>query len=214
MEQLTRKEREKQMREEEILQAAEGIFCEKGYDAASMEEIAAAAQFTRKTLYQYFTNKEDLYFAVALKGFKKLSVYISKASERETTGYKKVCQSSAGYYRFFKENPTMLKLMGYIGHVRKRAASNSDREKELIQYNQKLFESISTSLTEGIQDGSIDKNVNAAMASFGLIFMMTGFFNQLSVTGETYLQNFKLEEDAFVTYTMDLLFRSIKNDGK
>lgn len=51
MENLTRREREKLIREEEILSAAEKIFCEKGYDSASMDEIAIVAQFTKRTIY-------------------------------------------------------------------------------------------------------------------------------------------------------------------
>ena len=71
METLPRREKERQARQAEIVAAAEKIFCRRDYADASMDEIAKEAQFTKRTVYQYFTNKEDLYCAVALEGNKR-----------------------------------------------------------------------------------------------------------------------------------------------
>lgn len=43
-----------------LIEAAERIFVEKGYEATTMDEIAAAAGFAKGTLYHYFTTKADL----------------------------------------------------------------------------------------------------------------------------------------------------------
>jgi AcrR family transcriptional regulator len=69
---ISRKEREKQAREDEILDAAEKVFGKMGYEGALMEDIAREAQFTRKTLYQHFGGKEELLSAVVLRGFGRL----------------------------------------------------------------------------------------------------------------------------------------------
>ncbi len=61
---LTRKDREKQMRQQEILQAARQIFLQKGYHEATLEEIARQAEFGKGTIYNYFSSKEDLLFAL------------------------------------------------------------------------------------------------------------------------------------------------------
>ena len=69
---LSRREREKKLRESEIVKAAEVIFFEKGFENASMDEIAKSSEFTKRTLYKYFINKEDLFFAVVHEGFETL----------------------------------------------------------------------------------------------------------------------------------------------
>jgi AcrR family transcriptional regulator len=74
MEVLSRKERERKVRENEIIQAAEKILKTKGYNDTSMDEIAKEAQFTKRTLYQYFQNKEDLYLRLFLTSTKNSSV--------------------------------------------------------------------------------------------------------------------------------------------
>ena len=59
-----RRERERQGRKNEVLDAAEQIFRRKGYHLATTEEIARDAGYSVGTLYNLFTDKEGLYAAV------------------------------------------------------------------------------------------------------------------------------------------------------
>jgi AcrR family transcriptional regulator len=43
-----------------LIEAASKLFLEKGYEATTMDEIAAAAHFAKGTLYHYFANKAEL----------------------------------------------------------------------------------------------------------------------------------------------------------
>ena len=63
---LSRKERERQHRRQEILSAALQLFAEKGFHNVSMHEIAKAAEFGTGTLYHFFPSKEDLFFELLL----------------------------------------------------------------------------------------------------------------------------------------------------
>jgi len=48
----------------EILTAAEKVFAEKGYAAATVDEVAAAAGVSKGTMYNYFETKRDLFLHV------------------------------------------------------------------------------------------------------------------------------------------------------
>ncbi len=62
---LTRRERERLMRRQEILQAARAVFAEKGYTNATLDEVAQRAEFGKGTLYNYFEGgKEEILFAI------------------------------------------------------------------------------------------------------------------------------------------------------
>jgi AcrR family transcriptional regulator len=50
-----------------ILEAAKGVFLERGYGGASMAEVAARAGGSKQTLYSYFSSKEQLFVAVMLE---------------------------------------------------------------------------------------------------------------------------------------------------
>jgi len=206
----TRRERERMMREGEIVAAAEKIFGQKGFEAASMDEIAVEAQFTKRTLYQYFENKEELFFAAAHNGYKKLFSYLQEASENEQTGFMKLLQGNKGYYRFYKEFPEVLMLIGEIGQVKKKTGEGSQRLKELMKVDNEMFQWVARVIEEGKADGSIREDLDSIKATFSIIFMMTGFFNQLSITGETFMKHFSLEAEDFSNYSIDLLFSSIK----
>jgi AcrR family transcriptional regulator len=64
---ITRKEREFQSRRKEIMAAATRLFALKGYHGASMSEIAREAEFSTGSLYNFFQNKEELYFSLLLE---------------------------------------------------------------------------------------------------------------------------------------------------
>lgn len=51
-----------------LIEAAGKLFVEKGYEATTMDEIAAAANFAKGTLYHYFSNKAEL-LQVLREGF-------------------------------------------------------------------------------------------------------------------------------------------------
>ncbi len=55
-----RRERERAQRRAEILAAAERVFARGGYQAATMAQIAQAAEFAVGTLYNFFPSKEAL----------------------------------------------------------------------------------------------------------------------------------------------------------
>jgi AcrR family transcriptional regulator len=52
-----------------ILTAAQKIFAEKGYMNARLEDIAAAAGFSKPTLYSYYEDKEAIFLSLAIREF-------------------------------------------------------------------------------------------------------------------------------------------------
>ena len=55
---------ERRRRETEILTAALGVFLRSGYGASTVDELAAGAQVTKRTLYAYFGDKAGLFTAM------------------------------------------------------------------------------------------------------------------------------------------------------
>ena len=48
-----------------LLDAAEEVFAEKGFTAATLDDIAHAAGYTKGAIYKHFATKEDLFLAVS-----------------------------------------------------------------------------------------------------------------------------------------------------
>ncbi len=62
-------------RVERIIDAASYVFAEQGYDAATMEEIAARAETSIGSIYQFFPNKLSVFNALARHYHDKLRVF-------------------------------------------------------------------------------------------------------------------------------------------
>jgi TetR/AcrR family fatty acid metabolism transcriptional regulator len=63
---ITHRSEDQASKSERILKAAEKVFAEKGFTKATVLEIARLAHVAEGTVYEYFENKEDLLFSIAL----------------------------------------------------------------------------------------------------------------------------------------------------
>lgn len=61
---ITKRERRKEDRPGELLDAALALFVEKGFAATRVEEVAARAGVSKGTLFLYYPSKEELFKAV------------------------------------------------------------------------------------------------------------------------------------------------------
>ena len=52
------------LRREQILDAANGLFAERGYDAVSIEDIAGSAGVTRGLVHHYFGGRKEVFIAL------------------------------------------------------------------------------------------------------------------------------------------------------
>ena len=204
MDTLSRKEKEKQTREEDIINAAEKIFILMGYNGASMEAIAKDCEFTRKTLYQYFADKEDLYFAVVSRGYKRLISYCKEEIKNGTTGFEKLQRLTSAYYRFYKDFPSTLHLMNYVGYINSKS-ENSSNQQTFNTATSLLAEEVSKVIYAGKADGSIRTDLDSMSATYSAEFLITGFFHMLSVSGETFTNHFSLDQEEFIHFNMNLL---------
>ena len=76
-----RKEREKERRRQQIIVAAKRVFSGKGFNKATMEDIAKEAELSPGTLYLYFKNKEELYASLSLRILQYLHIRVSHVNK-------------------------------------------------------------------------------------------------------------------------------------
>ena len=60
-----------------IREAAAALFLEKGYQATSLDEIAAAARVSKQTIYTHFANKEELFTDLVLGNADRVDEFVA-----------------------------------------------------------------------------------------------------------------------------------------
>jgi AcrR family transcriptional regulator len=109
-----RRELGKVKRRNDILNAAEKLFFLRGYDNVSLNEIAKEANLGRSTVYLYFENKEELFFAIVLYGTQILHEMVKKGTNGVKTSLKRLAAFRKAYYEFSSTYQDYLKAYNYL----------------------------------------------------------------------------------------------------
>jgi AcrR family transcriptional regulator len=107
----TRKRLPRAEREERMLDAAEAVFGRRGFQAASMEEIARRSGITKALLYQYFGSKEGLCEATVDRGVARMFVALEKATAAVPPGAAQVVAFTEGYFDYIEASRGSLWLL-------------------------------------------------------------------------------------------------------
>jgi len=109
-----RKEREKQQRREEIVEAAEKVFFTRGFKESTMEDIAKKAELSKGTLYLYFNSKEDLHLAVAHKAVSLLKSVISENDRPGENAFEKLVSMGRAAVEFTRRFPDHMNSIMFL----------------------------------------------------------------------------------------------------
>ena len=93
-----------------ILKTANKLFAENGFEKVSMRGIADAIEYSPTTIYLYFKDKNELFYALHLEGFKMLAAEFMPLLEVKDP-MERMYQMGLRYIRFAFENPDYYRLM-------------------------------------------------------------------------------------------------------
>lgn len=150
----TRREREKQARYDAILDAAEQVFSEKGYERTSMDDIAKLASLSRALLYVYFKDKSAIQRGITLRAAASLKERMERASCTEETGLEKAEAIGRAYYDFYREEPE------YFAALTQANAMKGDADEDQLAQMQCSESAIMQLMVETIQLGLEDGSLN------------------------------------------------------
>jgi AcrR family transcriptional regulator len=171
-----RRQREKEQRKTDIIDAAERLFFARSYEDVSMEDIAREVELNKATIYLYFKNKEALFAAVVLRGVEILKERYTACMEQEVPGIVKVVLMGRAYYRFAQEHPDYLRLIQFYGSERFSRENPCAAEIGKGYGTCRLI--LRDAIREGIDDGTVRPDLDPFLAS---MYLMTSFMGILSM---------------------------------
>ncbi|RQD75030.1 MAG: TetR/AcrR family transcriptional regulator, partial [Candidatus Syntrophonatronum acetioxidans] len=91
-----------------ILEAAEKVFSEKGFDGSRVDEIARRAKVNKALLYYYFSSKKNLFEVLIKENLEELADYRSNFMDQELSEDQKR-ENFALIYQMVKEKKDILR---------------------------------------------------------------------------------------------------------
>ena len=205
-----RREREKAQRRVAIIEAAERVFFSRGIEAATMDEVAEAAELSKGTLYLYFKSKEDLHLAIALRGMEMLRDRFAAASGAHEQGIDKVAAIGRAYFAFFQENPDYFEGMLFYESSEPPSDAEAGSLSECERIGDELFAITAEAVAAGVADGSIRSDVDPVQVAVALYGTATGMLQTTVLKGEKYAKEHGIDIEAAVETYFDLIDKSLR----
>ncbi len=171
---IERKEREKEARRSQILDATERIFQSKGIQQATMDDIAREAELAKGTIYLYYRNKEELQVGIMLRAFEMMNEGFQIAVEKENLGIKKIMAIGEAYWAFAAEHPFHFGMM-CNSDFPMRDQISSELLAEMNEQSNWVWRLLIGTIDEGKAEGTIKPDIDSFSSS------MLSWLNSMSV---------------------------------
>jgi AcrR family transcriptional regulator len=154
-----RKQRERQEMRTLILDGARKVFLEKGYNEASIRTIAEEIEYSPGTIYLYFKDKDEIFYALHEEGFRKMLEKMQPL-EHVTDPFERLKAIGRVYLEFARENKDFYDLMFII-----QAPVKQEQEREKWEMGRRTLDYLKNVLKQCKEKGHF-KNQNIDYLSF------------------------------------------------
>src|SRR3954471_5477114 len=155
-----RRQEEKERRRDEIVEAAEDLYRELGWDAVTMDSVARRARLSRALVYVYFKDKQDLHFAIAARALEMLRQRFEEATGRARTGMDKVEACGRAYMAYAQEFPHFFDACARLeSHEPGATAEPSPQALPCIECGTRVHNVVVEALATGQRDGTIRQDI-------------------------------------------------------
>jgi TetR/AcrR family transcriptional regulator, fatty acid metabolism regulator protein len=149
------RERQRQQRVEDILDAAHALALEVGYEELTMDALAARAGMTKPTLYAHFENKEAIAVAAIVRNIRR-----GQASLRELSPALSPIAKLETYFRWALRSKFIERRLAFGGVTVSVIRTNPEYKKAF----QEMIDTLSAIVEAGKASGEINPELNTRVA--------------------------------------------------
>lgn len=206
----------RQRRREGIIAAAEKLFFSKGYVRSTMDDISREAQFSKRTVYACFNSKEQIYFEVMIRGYRKMIGMLQDAagaSER-TDPVRRLRNLALTFYRFSREYPDYFDaIMSYEnGEIDFQKGIPDQSRDACYALGEKALGMLTSVLEAGQKSGVFRPKPDSAKAALALWSCFVGVVQATKIKSRYLAHYHRTSADELIDCAVLLLIRSLTND--
>lgn len=183
-----------ELRAQQLLDVAEELFGDQGYDATSIEDIARAAGVTRPVVYERLGNKEDAYLAVVTRVRAQLEELMSEAALSVADPREQLHRGIGAYFDYLDQQPRRWTILyggstPILGELGRRL---SDARFHTVE---RIVDLLRLHLTN-----ESETTIHA------IGHLLSGALEQI---GRWWIRNPELSRDQLVDYSVDILWSGL-----
>jgi AcrR family transcriptional regulator len=157
-------------RKSQILNAAEDVFTQKGFEEARMDDIAEETGLSKGTLYLYFKSKDDLIIAILDRMFQREFRQLENLDQETTSATEAIWKITD---LLTKEILGLLRLVPIVYQFLALAFRNKYVQKALKKYINRYLDILVPIIQRGIDSGEF-RQVDAREVAIAMGAMMEG----------------------------------------
>ena len=148
----SRREQNKLQCRARILKASRQLFSTRGFEQTTMDDVAARAEVSKATLYNYFTSKDSLLMGIAEAALEEICQLIADELKDEPDAVQKLRRVMQTF---------VLDSVRYLALCRKIAYLNSFEESDLYQTRLEMLRLLGTLVAQAQAQGTLRADVPA-----------------------------------------------------
>jgi AcrR family transcriptional regulator len=157
---MTRRALAKQLTRTKLLQAARGMFADRGYEAATVRDIAAAADLSTGAVFASFADKADLFSEVIVAEYEFLYASMAAATDETAPARETLLNLLSLAYEVYL---TQIRLVqAALGFCWTR---NLLSEKRHIEARDRVRGHLASVLQRGVDSGELSASLNVKLTS-------------------------------------------------
>lgn len=177
-----REDERRRSNREAILRAAEAVICRRGFDATSMDDVAAEAGFSKATLYKYVRGKSELVFELLVHFLEMLDERIREIIARPLSPEARLKILIRETFRLqveqgplakaFLSDHGLFRLMHAVVEAKDGAGSGAERAflHRILSVQRALYGRVEAFLKDGIASGAFrPMPVDSAVRFLGIL---------------------------------------------
>ncbi|MCA9500405.1 MAG: TetR/AcrR family transcriptional regulator [Nitrospira sp.] len=165
-----RKKREYAQRETLIIDTARDLLLKIGYIDLNMERIAELTEYSKGTIYQHFSCKEEILVEMLIQSAQKCGTFLIRGSQFKGTPRERVAAMILGYDLFVRLNPDHFKSKLLLQNESIRGKASPVFQKNLEKAEQENIGLVYGVLREAVESGHVQlqRGVTIEEITFGL----------------------------------------------
>jgi AcrR family transcriptional regulator len=205
-----RRQEERDRRRAEIVDAAEALYAEVGWDAVTMDQVARRARLSRALVYVYFHDRADLHFALVERSLEELRRRFEAAREGKARGIDQVEAIGRAYLEFARELPHYFDACArYQAHA---GADGTPQPNECacMGAGHRVHEVIVDSLGRGVADGSIRADIGNLYVTALALWAFSHGLIQIASTKAGQMGHQGIPVQSFVDHAFAMALRTLQ----